>query len=380
MMRKTRVRALTLMLVVSLLLTLSAGCGVFRIRFGPAGTTGASAGTTRATTAVKPSGTTKAPATSPATTAATKGTTAATTTAALPTQAGLFGNTNGNLANGGFAAYDAMTASHLIGISGALLRYHPDTGKTETVLAVTGRPTHINVSTAYYYYISSADGAFYRVGRDGAGLRKMADGPCAYAGRVNHYVQVLQGGQLVLLYDGKDDAAAGTYSGDGVTEPSLGSNRVFYLAGTGEYRVSANNGQGRTTVYGGQAFQSAHHLFQTMDDSFAYVDRQGTGETIYTFPSLGEPAALAGVGTLTAIPSLNMDHMKRFHFVGVVDGAARLYRMDTTVGAVPVELAALEGSSPRVNLANGTVYVQDPATGTVTRIRPDTGVKEAVKP
>ncbi len=381
MKRKTH-RIVAAFLLALLLPASAAGC--IRIRIGTGETTSArtAATTTRTAAATTPASAAPTSAgTTAASTAATKSTTTASTTVpALPTQAGMYGNTNGNLANGGFAAYDTMTASVLLGIDGALLRHDPGTGRTETVLQTTGRPTHLNVSTKYYYFISSADGAFYRIGRDGAGLVKMADGPCTYAGRVNHYVQILQGGELALLYDDKDGAPTGIYSGAGILEPSLGSNRVYYISEDGDYRVSANNGQGRTTAYDGSAFQNVHHLFRTGDEVFAFVDRSGDGETVYTLRSLETPAPIAAVGTLSSIPSLNVDESgKRFYYVGLVSGTARLYRLDTTsAGAGPEEIARLDGSSPQICLAGDYVFVRNPDTGTLDRIDPDTGTLEPV--
>ncbi len=370
-------------MLVLILLPMLSGC--VSIRFGPAKTT-APAGTTTTAKPTTASTGIVSPSTTPAGTTATAPTTlpttAVTTTAPMPAGAGLFGNTNGNLANGGFAVYDPVTASHVLGINGALLRYDPKTGTTTTLLERPDRPSHLLVGENHYYFISSSDQAFYRVSRDGSGLVKLADGSCTYAGRTNHYIQLLQGGQLVLLYDGEDDHPKGIYSGDGIREPSMGSNRVYYISGEGDYRVSANTGMGKSTVYKGTAFQSVHHLFYNTNDQFLYVDRQGAGETVYLLPSLGEPSALAAVGTHASIPSLNTDTTGRtLYYTGYVDSLPVLYSLDlTNVSAKPVEIARLEGTMPRVCIVQGTFYVLDAQNGTMVRLDPDTGATEPVMP
>lgn len=384
-MKKTRFpfRTLSCILLVLFLLPIVSGCISFR--FGPQKTTTPAATSTTAKPTTATTGTT-APSTTPAGTTATAPTTlpttAATTTKPMPAGPGLFGNTNGNLANGGFAVYDPVTSSHLLGINGALLRYDPKTGKTATLLERPDRPTHLLVGEDHYYFISSSDQAFYRVSRDGSGLVKLADGPCTYAGRTNHYVQLLQGGQLVLLFDGEDDPPKGIHSGEGVIEPSMGSNRVYYISGEGDYRVSANTGMGRTTVYKGTAFQAVHHLFYSANDQFVYVDRQGAGETVYLLPSLGEPSALAAVGTHASIPSLNSDYSGRtLYYIGYVDTIPVFYSLDlTSGGAKPVQIARLEGTIPRVCIVEGMYYVLDAQNGTMLRLDPDTGATEPVMP
>ena len=372
------VKTLALMTGLMMVLSAASGCGIVKIQFGKptAGTMATTKTTTKATTRPTAGTTTAVP--SPSTTSkATTAAPAATSAAPLPKQAGMYGNTSGNLSNGGFAAYDAMTASHLLGGEGALLRYDPATGKTVTVVAVKGRPTHINVSTLYYYFIQSQDGAFYRVGRDGKGLLKMADGTCTFAGRVNHYVQVLQNGQLALLYDNEDGGSKPISSGSGVMEASLGSNRVYYISSAGDYRVSANTGMGRTTVYSGQAFDAPHHLFAIKEDLFAYVDRQGTGETIFTLESLKEPVPMPGAVALPSISSLNYSSAGTvFYYIGKSDGAFRLYSMVS--GKTPVEIARVDGTDPRVCVVNDWFYVLDSATNTLVRLHPSTGVKENV--
>ena len=139
--RKRPFRVITSALLVLFLLPMVSGC--ISIRFGPQKTTTPVVTTTTAKPTAATAGTTSlsttpAGTTTPATTV--QPTTAATTAAPIPSGAGLFGNTNGNLANGGFAVYDPVTSSHLLGINGALLRYDPKTGTTTTLLERPPRP------------------------------------------------------------------------------------------------------------------------------------------------------------------------------------------------------------------------------------------------
>lgn len=356
------------------------GCGAVSFRFGPAATSEASMPVRTSLTAPAAALTTQK--------AATAATTAAATTATpLPTQAGVYGNTNGNLANGGFAAYDSMTRTHLLGIDKALVRYDPANGVTSTVVALSaGRPTFINAATDAYYFISSADSRLYRVARDGSGLQILHDAKCTYAGRVNQYLQInadLDGVpelQVILLGSGSTQpvsASSKLFSGV-ATEISLGSNRVYYRSPEGSVRVSSSTGSGRTNIYSGAVFQAMHHLFQVKEDVLVFVDKAGTGETLYTFKSNGEPSPLLGSKTFSGVPSLNFDGT-RYVFIGVAGSTASLYEALAS-DLSPRILAQLPSSNARVNLAGSWVYLQDKASGALSRMNPGTGVMTPVSP
>lgn len=383
--RENRLRVGALALVVVTLLAASSGC--LHIRFNPRETTTPTvtfypdhptATTTARATPAAPSPTSPAAVTPVPTTSAP----AATTTRPAASRAGIYGNTNGNLANGGFALYDPVTRGHLLGIGGALLFYDPATGKTEKRLELPDRATHLLVSEDGYYYINAADQAFYRLRREDGEVEKIADAACTYAARVNHYVQFLQDGQLMVYYEGKGRLPESIRSGTGILEPSLGSNRVYYISGDGEYRVSANNGQGRTTVYKGTAFQAVHHLFQIGSGEFVFVDRQGAGETIYRMDESGAaPTAIAAIGTYAAIPSLcEGTSGQMLYYIAYVDSIPVLYSYDFYAGAAhPVEIARLAGDRPFVCVVEDWCYVLDAASGVMHRINPVTGAAELVR-